>query len=488
MKLIELLELHAHALLAERDAVSAKGLDEPIPVANGKRLATIGTLYQYAFDLSSNAALREDIPLTILPSGNVEPTEGFAIGLDGRTVLLQTFDTIGDIVDSATLVPDTAGFLQTVAQRLNDMAKQGSSYSLGPAERLAPWLTPKSDSQRHSVVPASGGSVLATNWDPDPSTRRSKLATTIVELVRHNKRVLVVSPDHRGADTLTDTIARSLRAAGLTFKSLMSRYEMPVHTDKTAKGLQDLGFEAQMHLFFAQSRADKLALRRKYERFRELTPLLAYKAEKQRDLDEVKLLEWRLLTQLTDLQEKIKEVDRTLAEYEAIPIWKRLAMQTVGRNTESLAEYRALYQQQVKTLQADVDVAQKRITDLAPEAAIPKDLRPEYDELKEEVTRLGGTKQVRELLAAEEGTNRQAFLQNKRVVITSAARVSCDPLFTRMRFDMLLVDDAPLVPACHLLAAAGLVRERIVLSGNQEDIATSTAWIGPAIPAPALST
>ena len=488
MKLTELLEWHAHMLLAERDAVAGKGLDEPIPVANGRRLATTGTLYQYAFELSSNATLREDIPLTILPAGNIESTEGFAIGLDGRKVLLQTFDPIGEVVPSATLVPDTAGFLQTVGQRLNEMAKQGSSYSLGPAERLAPWLTPTSVGQESSAPPTSGGSVLAANWDPDPSTRRTKLATSVVELVRHNKRVLVVSPDHRQADTLTDAIARSLRAAGLTFKSLISRYEMPVHSEKTAKALHDLGFEAQMHSFFAQSRADKLALRRKYERFRELTPLLAYKAEKQRDLDEVKLLEWRLLTHLTDLQAKINEVDSTVAEYEAIPIWKRLAMQTVGKNLESLADYRTLYQQQVKTVQADVDVAQKRIAELAPEAAIPKDLRPEYDELKEEITRLGGTKQVRELLAAEEGTNRQAFLQNKRVVITSAARVSCDPLFTRMRFDVLLVDEAPMVPACHLLAAAGLVRERIVLSGNQEDIATSMAWKGPAVPAQVLST
>jgi hypothetical protein len=32
------------------------------------------------------------------------------------------------------------------------------------------------------------------------------------------------------------------------------------------------------------------------------------------------LLEWRLLTQISDLQNKIKEIDTTLAEYQAIPI------------------------------------------------------------------------------------------------------------------------------------------------------------------------
>ena len=476
MKLTELLDLYADTLRTERDTASAKGLDEPIPVTNGRRLATIGMLHQYAFDLPSGAPLGEDLPLTILPPDHLEPTEGYAIGVQGRTAYLQTFDSLGESLDSATLVPDTTGFLQTVMQRLSDMGKQGTTYTLGPAERLTPWLTPESAGKIQGAQPTSVGSILGTNWHSDLSTRRSTLAAMAVDLVRNNKRLLIVSPTHQQADTLMDTIARALRAAGLTYKSLMSRYEMPLQTEHRGIPLQELGFEAQMHHFFAQSRADKATLRRKYERFRELTPLLAYKAEKQRDLDEVKLLEWRLLTQLTDFQEKIKEVDTTLAGYEGIPIWKRLAMQTVGRNVGSLGEYRILYERQIKNIQGEVDVAQGRIAELAPLAAIPKDLRPEYEELKEEIARLGGTKQIRELLAAEEGTNRQAFIQNKRVVITSAARVSGDPLFTRLRFDVLVVDEAPFVPACHLLAAAGLVRERIILSGNQEDLAGSPAW------------
>ena len=79
-----------------------------------------------------------------------------------------------------------------------------------------------------------------------------------------------------------------------------------------------------MHQFYAKSRSDKAVLRKKYERFRELTPLLAYKAQKQKDLDEVRLLEWRLLTQLSEFQAKIKEIETTLIEYEQLPIWKRL--------------------------------------------------------------------------------------------------------------------------------------------------------------------
>ena len=240
--------------------------------------------------------------------------------------------------------------------------------------------------------------------------------------------------------------------------------------------LSELGFDAQMHQFYARSRADKVTLRRKYERFRELTPLLAYKAEKQRDLDEVKLLEWRLVTQCTELQEKIKDIDATLAEYEAIPIWKRLAMQTVGKNIRSLAEYRALYEQSLQKVKGELDIAKQRIEELNPEAAIPKDMRPEYQELKDEIIRLGGTKKIRELLTAEEGTNRQAFIQNKRIVVTTAARVASDPLFARVRFDVLIADEAPFIPAPFLLTAAGLVREKIILCGDTRAIPSGQVW------------
>jgi hypothetical protein len=301
----------------------------------------------------------------------------------------------------------------------------------------------------------------------------------VAELVRGNKRVLVVCPDHRSADELSGMIARTLRAAGLTFKSLLSRYEMGAETQAAGIPLSDLGFEAQMHQFYAKSRAEKATLRKKYERFRELTPLLAYKAEKQRDLDEVKLLEWRLLTQISDLQAKIKEIDTTLAEYQAIPIWKRLALQTVGKNVESLAEYRTIYDSTIQGIMTELETAQQRIAELKPEAAIPKELRPEYQELKEDVTRLGGTKKIRELLAAEEGTNRQAFIQNKRIIVTTAARIVSDPLFSKVRFDVMLADEAPFIPAPYLLAAAVLIREKIILSGNTQDIPSPDAWASP---------
>jgi hypothetical protein len=210
-----------------------------------------------------------------------------------------------------------------------------------------------------------------------------------------------------------------------------------------------------------------------------LAPFLSQKEAKQKDLDEVRLLEWRLVTQLRDLQVRMADIQKTLKDFEHLPLFQRLTMQAVGKNAESLKQYCALYQGQMDQLNKELDVAKGRIQQLAPETAVPRGNRDEFEELKEHITKLGGTKKVRELLAAEENPNRQAFIQNRRVVAATPTRVASDPLFSRVRFDVLMVDEAPRIAAPSLLAAAGLVRERIIISGDPREIATVGQWAMP---------
>ena len=471
----DLLEAWALRLEAEQTRVSGTALDQPITQVAGRLVHTIGTLHLYELTLPQGSSIKHDTPLSIIPTDDMEPTEGIALGGQGNVALVQTFDAIGQSCVEATVVPDRAGLLATSAKRLRDMLAQPDAYRLGPADRLAPILEVTTGAGEFSGS-GTGSSILTIVWTDELSMRRQRLAALAIELIRANKRILMVCPDHQAADALVGTIARAMKAVGLIYKTWVSRYEMALAQQVEGIGIQELGFEAQMHQFYAKSRADKAALRRKYDRFRELTPVLAYKGQKQKDLDEVRLLEWRLLTQVSDLQAKIKDVNATLTEYENLPLFKRLSLQVVGKNVESLHQYIELYESQCAELRGELDIAKARIDALVPEAAVPKDMRPEFAELKEEIVRLGGTKKIRELLAAEENTNRQAFIQNRRLVVTTASRVLGDPLFSRVRFDVLIADEAPWIAPAPLLGAAGLVHERIVISGDRRDIESAGLW------------
>lgn len=472
----DLLETWALRLEAEQIRVSDTALDQPITQVAGRLVHTIGTLHLYEMTLPQGSSIEHDTPLSIIPSDDTEPTEGIVLGEQGNVALVQTFDAIGQSYAEATVVPDRAGLLATSAKRLRDMLAQPDAYRLGPADRLASFLEAATGPGELSES-GTGSSILTTVWTDELPMRRQRLAALAIELIRANKRILVVCPDHQAADALVGTIARAMKAAGLMYKTWVSRYEMALAQHVEGIGIHELGFEAQMHQFYAKSRTEKAALRRKYDRFRELTPILAYKGQKQKDLDEVRLLEWRLLTQVSGLQAKVKDADATLTEYENLPLFRRLSMQVVGKNVESLHQYVALYESQCAELRKELDIAKARIAELVPEAAVPKDMRPEFAELKEEIVRLGGTKKIRELLAAEEDTNRQAFIQNRRLVITTASRVLNDPLFSRVRFDVLIADEAPWIAAAPLLGAAGLVHERIIISGDRRDIAPAGLWV-----------
>ena len=466
------------AATLERDAAqsAAQGQDQAVALVRGRLLQTIGNLHLYEFFLPPDVRVGTDLAATLLLGEETEPTEGLVLFQEGERLVLQVCDAIGEVVPHATLVPDSSGLVLTTSHRLAEMSKAGTSYTLGPAERLLPILEAAQTGDHAALAAVTPTSVLTPLWQEDTTARRQKVATLVIELIRANKRILLVTPDHQSADVITLVAARAIKAAGLTFKSWLSRYELATSKESAGIPLPDLGFEAQMHQFYAKSRSDKAALRKKYDRFRELTPILAYKAQKQKDLDEVRLLEWRLVTQLSDYQAKIKDIDATLAQYEQLPIWKRLSMQAMGKNVESLREYKVIYERYSAGLRKEVDIAKQRIEELIPEATVPKELKPEFAELKEDVIHLGGTKKIRELLAAEEHTNRQAFVQNRRVIVTTAARVAADPLFRKVRFDVLIAEEAPRIPSPFLLAAAGLVRERIVLTGDLREVTPHSAW------------
>ena len=342
MNLLELLTHYADQLQDDRERAMTQGLDAPLEVPQARRLHTIGNLHLYAVHMPEGRHLIPDVPVTILPSNDCEPTEGVVLGQYNGEILIQTLDTFGETIHHFTIVPDTSGFLETAIARLRDMASKPESFSLGPAERLVPWLAPSEATGVVNDRSSIAASVLTTHWSDDETERLTKLGAILVEHARLNKRVLLISPDHESLDHLAGGIAKALRNAALPYKSLLSRYELPMLQTTHGIELHEIGFEAHIHQFYAKANSHKVTLRKKYDRFRELTPILAYKRDKLKDLNEVKLLEWRLLTSLSEWQAKMKSLDKTVADYEAIPIWKRLAMRAAGKNVETLSDYRII--------------------------------------------------------------------------------------------------------------------------------------------------
>jgi len=202
----------------------------------------------------AGASLPVDLPVSIVPSDETEPTEGIVLRQTGQAVLVQVTDMLGDPVPSVTLVPDLAGLLSVSAKRLEDMITKVDAYNLGPAERLAPLFQTEEHGGRNLPQVSS---VLNMVWLADRLLRRQKVAGLAMDLIRAHKRILLLSPDHHESDEVVGIMARAMKAGGLSYQTWVCRYEMSILPESHGIGLQDLGFEAQMHRFYARSHAEK---------------------------------------------------------------------------------------------------------------------------------------------------------------------------------------------------------------------------------------
>src|SRR5207244_8165840 len=140
-------------------------------------------------------------------------------------------------------------------------------------------------------------------------------------------------------------------------------------------------------------------------------------------------------------------------------------MQAMGSNVATMKENCAHYEAQKQECMNELEVAQARINELKPEAHVDPELRPEYEELRDEIERLGGVTKVREVLVMEEDTKRVPFLQAKRVLAVTPVRVIGDAIFCTIRYDALLVGEGHCIALPLLLVCACLAGERIHLAG-----------------------
>ena len=106
------------------------------------------------------------------------------------------------------------------------------------------------------------------------------------------------------------------------------------------------------------------------------------------------------MTQLSDYQAKIKDIDAT---------WRSMNSCRFGNvcpcrpweKCRNPSRIQVIYERYSAGLRKEVDIANSGSKSSFPKRRFPKELKPEFAELKEDVIHLGGTKKIRELLAAK---------------------------------------------------------------------------------------
>src|SRR5215213_5276518 len=89
MTVRELIDRWKRRLESEWRRVNEAGQDVPILASQARLIQTVGGLHLYEFLLPTGVSLRVDVPVSIVPSDDIEPTEGVVLTQTGNRLLVQ---------------------------------------------------------------------------------------------------------------------------------------------------------------------------------------------------------------------------------------------------------------------------------------------------------------------------------------------------------------------------------------------------------------
>src|SRR5207244_12782394 len=105
-----------------------------------------------------------------------------------------------------------------------------------------PWVAPDTSVTDPTLRSTIVTSVLTTIWDADRAARRTRLAAVVTELVKANKRVLLIAPDNRPLTEALSAAPKGLGGAGLQYPRFLCCYDPPSIASEGRLNLRDLIF------------------------------------------------------------------------------------------------------------------------------------------------------------------------------------------------------------------------------------------------------
>ncbi len=191
----ELLSEFCIALREEINAVRKNAASTAVPLVNGKRIAHLGSSYQYVFEIENVLNLPGDTPGDLYVP-NYKPLEISVISIDGLTITLSVPIDLGLFVPTARLQSNLVHLMRKLIERIQDKDGQpnpsgdrilSGSSSGEPVEVDLP----ECNEDQIAAVESSLGRNSTFIWGP-PGTGKTRTIGSIGQQFFYNNRSLLV--------------------------------------------------------------------------------------------------------------------------------------------------------------------------------------------------------------------------------------------------------------------------------------------------------
>jgi len=200
------LEEFRTALRNEIEAARRHESSSAVFLINGRRIAQVGSNYQYVFDVENLLNLPGDAPGDLYVPGR-SPLDVIIISVDGMAITLSAPEDLGPVVPSARLQSNLAHLMRKLIERIEALANtpnpvgervRGASPVSGESMRVD--LGEELNADQTEAVASSLGRDTTFIWGPPGTGKTQAIGAIGEQLYRRGRSVLVVSHTNIAVD------------------------------------------------------------------------------------------------------------------------------------------------------------------------------------------------------------------------------------------------------------------------------------------------
>jgi superfamily I DNA and/or RNA helicase len=498
VNLVTRYEKGLRALIAEMRKKGAGA--KKIMLENGARIKVDGHNVGYQFPYDGDADLFEGakVQATIGSSH----TDGQIAAVYGKKIILGLLDDFGPLISRCLLMVDNTAMIEALRSRLE---KLGNKEVLDFNERLAnavifnegneelPGILPESQVRGLNAKQRETALKITTNevfyiWGP-PGTGKTKTLGAVNEtLFDDKKKVLLCSNTNQAVDQVLLKLCKKFGVSHIALEEgQIIRIGKISHSELENNWSQYVTLDGIVDRKSATLNKQKIELEKEIEGINHKQTEILKINEQFKHLDQLKSQRNDLNIKLSGSSQKIKDAEKQ--KEQAV---NRLSKLRVEKEKVKDAGLLRFFRRSIEAVENDIqniiskieelnkaiNTAKQRMHELAPKfekLGVQTDrverLLGKYDRtaIEKQIEKINEEKQP--IIQAISKINKElehvakAVLTNAKIVGATVTKVFLSPqLFSG--FDVVIVDEASMVMLPALFHAAGLAKEKVVISGD----------------------
>lgn len=495
------------ALISELKRRGAGSQD--IPLENGQRIPLDGKGIGYAFPFTEEGNIFEGASIQLVVGSS--RSEGQIVSLMAGKIIVSIDDDYRDTIHACVLRIDNTSLLDALERRLGEVENGGIAhfnkqmaenviFNKSPFQPPAPPLSSKEfkklDEQKKKAVCAALTNPVIYIWGPPGSGKTTCIGFLIQRFHEEGKRILICSNTNQAVDQVILKLCRGIkdsknmqpledgviiRSGKITHSELEHEFSSYVTVqgvvERKSKELvqrRDEINEALERIAHTAAKTEKIL-----QQFLQYDGLLKELLSRNQKAENASIDLKGAIRNAAEAQERLKNIADEYRKFQDAGPLKRLILRSEEailrdqKNTQGLIERliaeRPNHEERLKRLKSEAD--ELKVTKQQIEVSLSQHNRKVLEEKAKEfdAQREPLHFELNEINRKMEDIQRTVMEQAKIVGATVTKVYLSHNDFTS--FDIVIIDEASMIPAPMLYYSAGMAKEKCIISGDFQQLA-----------------